>query len=279
MKRLAVYVVFVLASLIYLPASAQVIGIGTPPLPINQGSLIPSNPIPPITTLDTAGLGLLTGIIHAVATPVDMKLLILATGQPLPPLDNGIKGFYQGIIVTIGNLAVCNPTCHSALDASGWAALDSYTRNYHVRVASYFTFPEARYGMAFVSGMGTTDEAPALANLTSAGASVFNYLQPSATVKIASAWTYLATAVAAKGETTTPILQIGGSVAGVTHTSADGREYLALTMDNNPFLLHSATLNYGIIHWITKGLFLGSRKTYMTPQVDDHFIAADVFDS
>src|SRR5215475_12764504 len=120
MKRLAVYVVFVLASLIYLPASAQVIGIGTPPLPINQGSLIPSNPIPPITTLDTAGLGLLTGVIHAVATPVDMKLLILATdgtepglaalqffldylgtpyqvvllanGQPLPPLDNGIKG-------------------------------------------------------------------------------------------------------------------------------------------------------------------------------------------
>ena len=306
MKRLAIYIVFMLASLIYFPTSAQVIGIGTPPLPINQGSLIPSNPIPPITTLDTAGLGLLTGIIHAVATPVDMKLLILATdgtepglaalqffldylgtpyqvvllanGQPLPPLDNGVKGFYQGIILTIGNLAVCNPACHSVLDANGWAALDSYTRNYHVRVASYFTFPEARYGMAFVSGMGTTDEAPALANLTSAGASVFNYLQPSATVKIASAWTYLATAVAAKGETTTPILQIGGSVAGVTHTSADGREYLALTMDNNPFLLHSATLNYGIIHWITKGLFLGSRKTYMTPQVDDHFIAADMFD-
>jgi len=201
MKRLAIYIVFMLASLIYFPTSAQVIGIGTPPLPINQGSLIPSNPIAPITTLDTAGLGLLTGIIHAVATPVDMKLLILATdgtepglaalqffldylgtpyqvvllanGQPLPPLDNGVKGFYQGIILTIGNLAVCNPACHSVLDANGWAALDSYTRNYHVRVASYFTFPEARYGMAFVSGMGTTDEAPALANLTSAGASVF----------------------------------------------------------------------------------------------------------
>jgi len=309
MKRLAVYIVFLLPLLICLPAGAQVIGTGTPPLPINPGSLIPSNPVPPITTVDTAGLGLLTGVIHAVATPVDMKLLILATdgtepglaalqffldylgtpyqvvllanGQPLPPLDNGVKGFYQGIILTIGNLAVCNPACHSALDVNGWAALDSYTRNYHVRVASYYTFPEARYGMAYVlgSGMGTTDQAPGLANLTSAGASVFNYLQPNATVKIAWAWTYLATAVAANRETTTPILQIGGSVVGVTHTSADGREYLALTMDNNPYLLHSATLNYGIIHWITKGLFLGSRKTYMTPQVDDHFIADDMFDS
>ncbi len=309
MKRLAVYIVFLLPLLICLPAGAQVIGTGTPPLPINPGSLIPSNPVPPITTVDTAGLGLLTGVIHAVATPVDMKLLILATdgtepglaalqffldylgtpyqvvllanGQRLPPLDNGVKGFYQGIILTIGNLAVCNPACHSVLDVNGWAALDSYTRNYHVRVASYYTFPEARYGMAYVlgSGMGTTDQAPGLANLTSAGASVFNYLQPNATVKIAWAWTYLATAVAARGETTTPILQIGGSVVGVTHTSADGREYLALTMDNNPYLLHSATLNYGIIHWITKGLFLGSRKTYMTPQVDDHFIADDMFDS
>ncbi len=309
MKRLAVYIVFLLPLLICLPAGAQVIGTGTPPLPINPGSLIPSNPVPPITTVDTAGLGLLTGVIHAVATPVDMKLLILATdgtepglaalqffldylgtpyqvvllanGQRLPPLDNGVKGFYQGIILTIGNLAVCNPACHSVLDVNGWAALDSYTRNYHVRVASYYTFPEARYGMAYVlgSGMGTTDQAPGLANLTSAGASVFNYLQPNATVKIAWAWTYLATAVAANRETTTPILQIGGSVVGVTHTSADGREYLALTMDNNPYLLHSATLNYGIIHWITKGLFLGSRKTYMTPQVDDHFIADDMFDS
>jgi hypothetical protein len=309
MKRLAVYIVFLLPLLICLPAGAQVIGTGTPPLPINQGSLIPSNPVPAITTVDTAGLGLLTGVIHAVATPVDMKLLILATdgtepglaalqffldylgtpyqvvllanGQPLPPLDNGVKGFYQGIILTIGNLAVCNPACHSVLDVNGWAALDSYTRNYHVRVASYYTCPEARYGMAYVlgSGMGTTDQAPGLANLTSAGASVFNYLQPNATVKIAWAWTYLATAVAANRETTTPILQIGGSVVGVTHTSADGREYLALTMDNNPYLLHSATLNYGIIRWITKGLFLGSRKTYMTPQVDDHFIADDMFDS
>jgi hypothetical protein len=227
MKRLAVYIVFVQVLLTCLPAGAQMIGAGTPPLPINQGSLIPSNPLPPISTLDTTGL--LTGIIHAVATPVDMKLLILATdgtepglaalqffldylgtpyqvvllanGQPLPPLDNGVKGFYQGIILTIGNLGVCNPACHSALDASGWAALDSYTRNYHVRVASYYTFPEARYGMAFVSGMGTTDQAPALANLTSAGASVFNYLQPNATVKIECAWTYLATAVASQGET------------------------------------------------------------------------------
>src|SRR5258706_2572535 len=160
MKRLAVYIVFLLPLLICLPAGAMLIAPGPPPLLINPGWLIPSNPVPAITTVDTAGLGLLTGVIHAVATPVDMKLLILATdgtepglaalqffldylgtpyqvvllanGQPLPPLDNGVKGFYQGIILTIGNLAVCNPAGHSVLDVNGWAAQDSDSRNDHL---------------------------------------------------------------------------------------------------------------------------------------------------
>jgi hypothetical protein len=291
----------ILMLLACFPASPQ--AVGTPPLPINPGSLIPSNPLPPITTVDTTGL--LQGIIHSIATPVDMKLLILGTdgtepglaalkylldylgtpyqvvllgaGQTLPPLDDGVKGFYQGIILTFGNLAICNPTCYSVLPPDGWATLDSYARNYHVRVVSYYTYPEARYGLVPVSAVGTTDQAPGIVNLTPAGAGIFNYLQPAASVKVMWSWTYLASTVAAAGETTTPILQLGSSVVGVTHTLTDGREYMALTMDNNPYLFHSAIFNYGIIHWVTKGMFLGSRKTYMTPQVDDHFLSNDLF--
>jgi hypothetical protein len=294
---------FVLTIFVCFPASPQ--AVGTPPLPINPGSLIPSNALPPISTVDTTGL--LQGIIHSVATPVDMKLLILGTdgtepglaalkylldylgtpyqvvllanGQPLPQLDNGVKGFYQGVILTIGNLGICNPTCHSALDVNGWATLDSYVRNYHVRLVSYYTYPEARYGLVPGSAIGTTDQAPGIVNLTPTGANIFNYLQTNASIKVMWAWTYLASTVAAPGETTTPILQLGNSVVGVTHTLPDGREYMAFTMDNNPYLFHSAILHYGIIHWVTKGFFLGSRKTYMTPQVDDHFLTTDLFDS
>jgi len=301
MTRTAICMACVLAFMVNFPASPQ--AVGTPPLPINPGSQIPSNPLPPIITPDTTGL--LGGIIHSLATPVDMKLLILATdgtepglaalkylldylgtpyqvvllanGQTLPQLDNGIKGFYQGVILTSGNLGICNPACHSALDVNGWATLDSYVRNYHVRLVSYYTYPEARYGLVPGSAVGTTDQAPGVVNLTPTGAGIFNYLQPNATVKVMWSWTYLASTVAAPGESTTPILQLGNSVVGVTHTLADGREYMALTMDNNPYLFHSAILHYGIIHWVTKGLFLGSRKTYMTPQVDDHFLNNDLF--
>jgi hypothetical protein len=72
---------------------------------------------------------------------------------------------------------------------------------------------------------------------------------------------------------------MNGMVVGVTHKKADGREYMAFTMDNNPYLFHSAIFHYGIVHWVTKGIFLGSRKTYLTPQVDDHFLENDLFDS
>ena len=51
-----------------------------------------------------------------------------------------------------------------------------------------------------------------------------------------------------------------------------------LTMDNNAYLVHSLALNYGVFNWVTKGLFLGARKVYLSPQVDDVFIGDDLFD-
>ena len=61
----------------------------------------------------------------------------------------------------------------------------------------------------------------------------------------------------------------GSYTVGVTHTTADGREILALTMDNTPTLLHSLGFGYGVINWVTKGIFLGSRKVYLNPEFDD----------
>jgi hypothetical protein len=126
--------------------------------------------IPGITTPDTRGsLGLLGAL---SSKPLGMKLLILATngtepglaalrylldhlgtpyqvvllaaGQPLPPLESNGKGLYQGIILTIGNLGICDPTCRSALSTENWAKLDQYTRDYKVRTVSYYTYPETR---------------------------------------------------------------------------------------------------------------------------------------
>ena len=246
-----------------------------------------------------------TSVPPSPAKPVDMKLLILATdgtepglaasqafldrlgtpyqvvllakGQSLPSLDNGTKGFYQGIILTTGNLGICDPTCRSALSTSDWKALDTYAKNYSVRSLSYYTFPDPRYGLSYTGVVATSDSSPALVNFTFAAADVFPYLTRAAPVKVANAYMYLASAVAASGETTTPLLTNNGAVVAVTHTAADGRQSLALTMDNNPYLLHSELFHYGLIRWLTRGVFLGSRQAYLTPQVDDLFLNDDLF--
>ena len=31
-------------------------------------------------------------------------------------------------------------------------------------------------------------------------------------------------------------------------------------------------LSYGLVNWVTKGLFLGGRRVHMNPQPDDFFI-------
>ena len=106
---------------------------------------------------------------------------------------------------------------------------------------------------------------------------MFPYLNVANPLQVTGAYVYLATAVAAAGETTTPLLSMNGATVGVLHTTATGEQFLALTFDNNPYLLHSLALNYGLINWVTKGLFIGARHIYLTSHVDDLFIPNDLY--
>ena len=203
-----------------------------------------------------------------------------ASQYPLPVLSPGpgIANYY-GIVLTSGNLAYCNPGCQSTFSPADWAVLDSFTAAFGVRTLSYYTWPEARYGLTPVTAISTSTASPVNVTLPATGVSTFSYLQPKVSIPVQNAYMYLAAPVAAAGETTTPILQAtqGGVnyTVGAIHTAATGQQYLALTMDNNPYLVHSLALNYGLFNWVTKGLFLGARKVYLSPQVDDVFIGDD----
>jgi hypothetical protein len=203
---------------------------------------------------------------------------VLAKTQPLPPLSDAAKGYYQGIILANGNLGICDATgCHSALSANDWTTLDAYTINYKVRLVAYYAWPEARYGLTAVGALSTSDASPATASFTSAASTVFPYLNTANPLKIANAYLYLAKPAPAAGETTTPLLTVQGNTVAALHTKPDGREYLAMTVDHNPYLLHSLAVNYGVFNWVTKGIFLGSRKIYLNPQMDDFFLSNDLF--
>lgn len=37
-------------------------------------------------------------------------------------------------------------------------------------------------------------------------------------------------------------------------------------------------MSYGTLNWVTKGMFLGERRVYIDPQIDDLFIDSDMWD-
>ena len=202
---------------------------------------------------------------------------LLAKTQVLPALTESGKGRYQGIVLSTGNLSVCDPSCRSALSATDWTSIDNYTRDYKVRMAAFYAWPEKRYGLTAGNPIVTSDAAPQYAAFTSSASSVFSYLNVSNPLKIAGAYMYPAAITPDAGETVTPLLTVGGAPVAVVDKKADGREFLALTMDQSPYLLHSMALNYGVFNWVTNGIFLGARKIYFSPQVDDFFLANDLF--
>ncbi len=209
--------------------------------------------------------------LNYMGVPYDTALL---AKQPLPALFNETKGLYQGIVIATGALAYQdNGAWKAALTPEIWAKLDAYCRDYRVRLASYYTFPEARFGMKLVDALST----PSTIQLLPEAARIFPYLNLENPIKLSAAYAYLAQTVAAEGETTTPLMQVNGAVTGVIHTKPDGREYMALTMDHNSSLLHSMALYYGVFNWVTKGVFIGERRIYFTPQSDDLYLPNRLF--
>ncbi|MCC6590540.1 MAG: hypothetical protein IT168_27860 [Bryobacterales bacterium] len=217
------------------------------------------------------GLSAIRSFLDSMGVPYEA---VITKTQAMPALSTNNVGNYQGIILTTGNLSYYNGSAWvSGLTADQWTALDTYQKDYKVRAVSYYTWPEARYGLEYVSSTGNTSNI----SFTTAAAAVFPYVNRNNPVSVENSWTYLSRTVQATGEVTTPILLMGTNVVGVLHTKPDGREYLALTMDNNPNLRHSNVLNYGLINWVTKGVFLGFRKIFLTTQSDDLFLPNDLF--
>ncbi len=315
MKKIFQTAAFLLLPLLWTVASAQN---AKPELSKGKvtSTITPSNPLtsPFLSRLQAmAAPGTITitpavapvSMAHLYLKPVDMKLLVLAADgtepsfeatkffldylaipydavilktQTLPILNDANKGFYQGIVLSTGNLALFNGTSWgSALTAANWTTLETYMKTYGVRLASMYTFPEPRYGLTMVSAVSTTPSAPGLVSFTPAASTVFADLNRSNTLAVQYAYMYYANATPAAGETTTPILMANNLTVGATHRKADGREYLALTMDHSSSLTHSMALNYGVFNWVTKGIFVGERRIYMNPQTDDFFLANDLF--
>lgn len=200
---------------------------------------------------------------EAVKTPGGLTAGLLATG---------CHGYYQGIILTDGVLSYFTGSSYvSALSQQEWTTLWAYQAMMGVRLLSWYTYPTADYGYQPVSGVLDTSTNPLNLTLTSAGQTAFSYMPTGASLAVQDAYTYLAGALT-DGSSTPFLVDAAGHALGLVHKTSDGRESLSLTFDSNPNLIHSIVLSYGLVNWLTRGLFLGERHISLSPQVDDVLI-------
>jgi hypothetical protein len=199
-----------------------------------------------------------------LGTPYDVYIAAQNPGGLTPSqLNVGCHAFYQGVILTT----------NTAVNATDLQTLASYEATFSVRQVTWYTWPTPDLGFNWATSSGSD---PINARLTTAGSQVFTYLNASASasqIPIQYSWTYLTTPL---DSTTVPLLtdDQGHSLAAI-HTFPDGRQNLAMTFDSNPYLTHAMLLSYGVVNWVTGGLFIGERHAYMSPQVDDMFIDDD----
>jgi hypothetical protein len=221
--------------------------------------------------LDSAGIPYT--VLIAATTPLTSAMLWDGVGH----------GYYQGVMMTTNSLTYSpdgGTTWQSAFNADEWNALWNYESSFGVRqVNSYtsaFGYPET-LGLTVPTSVDSTTTA-VTSTLTTAGRTVFNYLNPTVVLPIGNAWVYQSTINAADGTTTALLNSNAGYPLISTHTSADGRESLNVTMANAYYLRHSQVLGYGLVNWVTKGLYLGKKRISVTPQPDDLFIDNDQWD-
>jgi peptidoglycan/xylan/chitin deacetylase (PgdA/CDA1 family) len=206
-----------------------------------------------------------------LGTPYD---LYVATDHPggLTPnrLSIGCRAFYQGVILTSNKLEYAAQDGHSAsaLTPAEFLTLSNYEATFGIRQVTWYTYPTADLGF---NDPERASGDPLTALTTAAGTQVFTSLNPSAAgFPIQSSWTYLTTPLDAS---TTPLLtDADGHALAAIHVYPDGRENLAMTFDSNPNAIQALLLSYGVVNWVTNGLFIGERHTNISPQVDDLFI-------
>src|SRR5205085_3076501 len=202
-------------------------------------------------------------------------------------LSSGVHGFYEGVILTTGALASSGST-QSALNSTEWQNLSNYEATFHIRQVTWYTFPTADYGFSVPQNgpavqdttsnpISATFTAPTSANANNNGQALFgSYVNTSHPLMIQDATTYLAPPLS--NLNTFPVLvDANGNALAVIHNYNDAsgnplRQNLALTFDSNAFLIHDLVLAYGLVNWVTKGLFLGERHVFLDPQVDDVLI-------
>lgn len=222
-------------------------------------------------------LGSIRQTLEFMGTPYDV---VTTSSTDVTPamLSDGDRALYSAVILTNGQLAYSNSKFASGygsdFSADEWTTLKNFEAKFQIRQVTWYTWPEPEYGLNWPAETRDTQIAPVEGKLTSEGRQVFSYLTL-APIVIRDAIVYLAKPVNA---TVRPLITTSdGYALASIYKYPDGRENLAVTFDTNEFLTHSFQVSYGLVNWATRGTYVGQRRVFMDPQVDDFFYPNDLW--
>ena len=231
-------------------------------------------------TPNDAALPAIRQALDFLGTPYTVHV---ASAQPgtltAAKLFTGLRGFYSSVMLTDSQLAYSpdGSTWTSALSTAEWTTLNQYEADFGARRVNWSGYPTPETGFNWPTAAYDSTGNAALGTWSAAAKPSFPYMVTTTAFAVSNVWTYLATPL--DTNTTVWLATPQGHALVAVKKFPDGREVLSMTFDNAPWLLHSTVLSHGLVTWANKSLFLGERHTYLSAQVDDVFLADEMWPS
>ncbi|KAF2157784.1 hypothetical protein K461DRAFT_326030 [Myriangium duriaei CBS 260.36] len=223
--------------------------------------------------------------LNGYGIPYD-SIVVPQTGFTLPALNSSAThGNYGGIIV-YAEVAYNygNNNWSSALTAAQWQQLYDYQVQFNVRMAQLSVFPGPNYGAAVVNSGCCNSGVEQLVSFTDVSDFATAGLKPNAGVSTQGLYHYPATitnttttkqiaAFAASSDGT----YASNSVAAVINTFGARQQMAWFSGFDTTWSVTSTFVQHSWIHWMTRGVFSGRRRTLLNTQIDDVHLITDLY--
>ncbi|KAK3342191.1 hypothetical protein B0T25DRAFT_617998 [Lasiosphaeria hispida] len=226
-----------------------------------------------------------TSGLQAYGIPYE-SVIVPSTGVALPTLKSSSTSGNYGGFITVSELSydLGGGTWGSALTDVQWNEVYSYQDDFGVRLVRIEGWPQLAFGvdLANPSVGGTSDDNP----IKLVNSSTF----PTARLKLNQAVStknlWHIPAVVTDPSTTVAFANFdaGGSfttetVAGVINTSGTRKQMVWFMSWNTDWAYGPNFLQHASIHFLTRGLFVGARKTHLSLQVDDVLLSTEIYNT
>ncbi|KAK0751245.1 hypothetical protein B0T18DRAFT_478288 [Schizothecium vesticola] len=226
---------------------------------------------------DSASASSATSGLQGYGIPYEV-VIVPQSGITLPTLSSSASEGNYGSIIVMSEVAYSFVTgWSSAITPAQWQTLYDYQTSFGVRMVRLDSFPSTDLGVTAASGGGCCNTGvEQLVSITDTSSFPTANLKTGADVSTEGLWHYPAvitnSTIAHSIASFAP--DSSGTLTGITTAAIinnfNGRQQMVWFLGwATDWSQTSNYLQHAHIHWMTRGLFLGRRKTYLNTQVDD----------